>query len=141
MFWKIQHKYCRIGTKPFKICGEMAKKNTLEVGNPLEKCVKIHCIRFVPFLGGVANFNIMFLSHFYPTWIFRSYCYPLMYLLYSWHCLLVFHLGFQGFSRSWGCSWRPCWLILAPCWAMLCKLGAILEQLGDKMKPKSAKMS
>ena len=49
--------------------------------------------------------------------------------------------GFQGFWRSWGCSWRPCWLILARCWAMLGQLGAILEQLGDKMRPKSAKMS
>ena len=42
----------------------MAKKNKLEVGNPLEKCVKIHCIRFVPFLEGVANFMFIFLSHF-----------------------------------------------------------------------------
>ena len=48
---------------------------------------------------------------------------------------------FQGFWRSWGCSWRSCWLILARCWAMLGQLGAILEQLGDKMRPKSAKMS
>ena len=49
VFRKILHKCCRIGTKPFKINGEMAKKNKLEVGNPLEKWVKIHFIRFVPF--------------------------------------------------------------------------------------------
>ena len=57
-FRKIQHKCCRIGTKPFKISGEMAKKNTLEVGNPLEKCVKIHCIRFVPFLEGGCQLQL-----------------------------------------------------------------------------------
>ena len=50
-------------------------------------------------------------------------------------------IGFNGFWGSWGCSWRPCWLILARCWAMLGQLGAILEQLGDKMRPKSAKMT
>ena len=42
----------------------MAIKNELEVGNPLGKWVKIHCIRFVPFLEGVANFMFIFLSHF-----------------------------------------------------------------------------
>ena len=34
VFWKILHKCCMIGTKTFKIGGEMAKKNKLEVGNP-----------------------------------------------------------------------------------------------------------
>ena len=58
VFRKIQHKCCRIGTKPFKISGEMAKKNKLEVGNPLEKCVKIHCIRFVPFLEGGCQLQL-----------------------------------------------------------------------------------
>ena len=43
----------------------MAKKNKLEVGNPLGKWVKIHCIRFVPFLERVANFKFIFLGHFY----------------------------------------------------------------------------
>ena len=34
VFWKIQLICCRIGTKPFKFGGKMAKKNELEVGNP-----------------------------------------------------------------------------------------------------------
>ena len=34
VYWKIHLKCCRIGTKPFKIGGKMAKKNELEVGNP-----------------------------------------------------------------------------------------------------------
>ncbi len=51
-----------MGTKPFKIGGEMAEKNEHEVGNPPLKRVKIHCIRFVPFLEGVANFKFIFLA-------------------------------------------------------------------------------
>ena len=42
----------------------MAKKNKLEVGNPLGKWVKIHCIRFVPFLEGGCQLKIHFPSHF-----------------------------------------------------------------------------
>ena len=34
VFWKFQLICCRIGTKPFKIGGKMAKKKELEVGNP-----------------------------------------------------------------------------------------------------------
>ena len=32
VFWEIQLKCCRIGTKPFKIGGKMAYKKDLEVG-------------------------------------------------------------------------------------------------------------
>ena len=64
MFWKIQDICYQMGTKPFKIGGEMAEKNEHEVGNPPLKRVKIHCIRFVPFLEGVANFMFIFLSDF-----------------------------------------------------------------------------
>ena len=34
VFWKIQHKCSRIGTKMFIIDGEMEEKNELEVDNP-----------------------------------------------------------------------------------------------------------
>ena len=44
----------------FKISGEMAKKNKLEVGNPLGKWVKFHCIRFVPFLEGGCQLQVHF---------------------------------------------------------------------------------
>ena len=36
----------------------MAKKNKLEVGNPLGKWVKFHCIRFVPFLEGGCQLQL-----------------------------------------------------------------------------------
>ena len=49
VFWKIQLKCCRIGPKPFKIGGEMAKKITT-----------IHCIRFVPFLEGRCQLQVHF---------------------------------------------------------------------------------
>ena len=35
VFWKIQDISYQMGTKPFKIGGEMAEKNEHEVGNPL----------------------------------------------------------------------------------------------------------
>ena len=41
VFWKIELKCCRIGTKPFKISAEMAKKNELVVGNPPLKMEQI----------------------------------------------------------------------------------------------------
>ena len=64
VFRKILHKCCRIGTKPFQISGEMAKKNKLEVGNHLGKWVKIHCIRFVPFLEGGCQLQVHFSQPF-----------------------------------------------------------------------------
>ena len=65
VFWKILHKCCRIGTKPFKINGEMAKKNKLEVGNPLRKWVKMCCISFVPFLEGGCQLQVHFSKPFF----------------------------------------------------------------------------
>ena len=34
VFWKIQPKFCSIGTKPVTIGGKRALKNELKVGNP-----------------------------------------------------------------------------------------------------------
>ena len=39
---------------------EMAKKNKLEVRNPLGKWLKIHCIIFVPFLEGGCQLQVHF---------------------------------------------------------------------------------
>ena len=41
LFRNIQQNCFKIGTKPFKICVEMAKKNELEVGNPPLKMEQI----------------------------------------------------------------------------------------------------
>ena len=74
----------------------MAKKNKLEVGNPLGKWVKFHCIRFVPFLEGVANFKFIFHSHFCTNFE-RFGAYPAAFMLnFPKHQLFPFLMDFRG---------------------------------------------
>ena len=64
VFQKIQLVCCRIGTKPVKISGEMAKKNKLEVGNhPLKIFLRHFYTNLERFGAYPAAFKLNFLKH------------------------------------------------------------------------------
>ena len=67
MFWKIQDICYQMGTKPFKIGGEMVEKNEHEVGNPplkLEQISAVQCSEFLPVLEGGCQLHVNFSQPF-----------------------------------------------------------------------------
>ena len=60
-----------MGTKPFKIGGEMAEKNEHEVGIPPLKMEQVQCsaVNFYPLQRRIANFMLIFLCHFSTNFV------------------------------------------------------------------------
>ena len=53
------------GTRPFKLVEKWLRKMNLKLATSFSKWNKYNAVNFDPFLEGVANFKLIFLSYFF----------------------------------------------------------------------------